>query len=303
VTLEKIHEPAKPMEKPVEKIGKVTVVGAVGKGGSVDLEKGMRLRKAIDSAGGAAKDADLAAVRVYHSNMTSTIVDLSKPERVLDAAHNIELVDGDSIEVPALPGKVDLPPADIEGQVINPGSYDAKEGLTLVGLITLAGKLTPLADVQKVQVQHAGKKEFEIVNLEERAKLGIPGDYYVKPGDHVFVPPVTDSVTVLGMVKKEGHYSFHPGERVSDFFEAGRDELAGATNDALVDLKGVELIRNGEKPRKLPLKEILKNPSHKDNVQLAAGDILYLPSKRQHTGGIMEKIQQFTPLATLFAVF
>lgn len=192
----------------------------------------------------------------------------------------------------------------IRGAVEKAGDFEVEDGLTLEGLIVLAGGLTQLADTQKIQLQRRGSETIETINLEERYRQGIRGKVAIDPGDEVFIPDVKDTVIVLGAIQKGGRFSIKPGQTtVADLLTSGRPELAGATNPSLVDLRGVELIRAGEKPRKIPVKELLKNPSSKENVVLANGDIIYLPGKKEKGGGILDTLGKITPLGFLFGSF
>ena len=142
-----VKEPMPPKEP--EKPGIVTVTGAVLKPGAVPFEKflktdkpdakpveqGLRVRRAIDLAGGPDKDADLTKVTILHPNLTSTIVNLSKPELVRDEAHNLLLKDGDSVEIARLPEK-SKQVVRIRGEVQKAGEYELGEsGMTLLDLI------------------------------------------------------------------------------------------------------------------------------------------------------------------------
>jgi len=304
-TLEKLHVEM-PIDKtpPTVKIGVVTITGAVVKPGPVDLEEGLRLKKAIDNAGGPTKDANLDEILIVHKNLTKTIVDLSKDDNVVNPDHNLTLQDGDSVSLKYLPLKDEAPPANIDGQVINPGSYPVKDGATLESLITQAGKLTLLADLERVQIQRAGEKDPQIVNLIDRQNMGLSGQVPIKPGDKVWIGKQKDTITILGMIPKAGPRAFKPGTTVRDFFQQGGEDLSAAMNPALVDLNNAELIRNGEeKSRKLPLKDILRKKDHPLNVALETGDVIYLPDKTSKSGGLLSKITQIAPLATLFAAF
>jgi len=302
-TLEKIHETKPLVEKPPSKvIGKVTVTGAVEKGGPLDLEQGLRLQKAIDLLGGAKKDANLEEVIVYHKNMTRTIVDLSKPENVLSPDHNLELQDGDSVKVGYLLSE--KASVSIGGQVVNQVQQEYKPGMTLDELIVLAGKLTTLADVEHVQIKHKDKEQIDTVNLVERESQGIPGRVTLQAGDEVFIPKVKDAVTVIGAVQRGGPRPIKPGMTVRDFFINTTDEIAGGGNPLFVDQNNAELIRPGESERrKLPLREILRKEKHPANVVLEPGDLIYLPAKRDKRGDILGKITGVASLASLFAAF
>src|SRR5205823_13349025 len=101
-------------------VPRVTVTGAVTKPGPVDLQEGLRVRKAVELAGGALKDADLTRVTIAHPDFTRTVVDLSREEKAADPERNRLLEDGDSVEVP-LKEKIKIT---VVGCVAKPGMLD-----------------------------------------------------------------------------------------------------------------------------------------------------------------------------------
>lgn len=302
VTLTKMAPPPPPPMKEPEKIGRVTIVGAVAKTGPLDLEQGLRVRKALDLAGGTAKDADLASITIIHRDLTRTTVDLSTPERVSDPAHNRVLQDGDSVEVKALPTvEKKTPMVRIRGQVQNPGQYELKPNMTLEDLIVGAGKLSPLADVEHVQFQSLGEA-VRTLNLVEQQKLGLKGKVFLKEGDEVFVPDQPDRVMVVGAVQNPGPRSLKPGQKLRDFLLDSGD--AAAFNPQQIDLGGAQIVRRGEKePIKVDLKAVMKSADAKDNVALSSGDLLFLPPKREKKKGPLDYLGGLGSIAFLFGLF
>lgn len=291
-----------PKEKPVL-LGKVTVVGAVGKTGALDLEPGLRVRKALDLMGGTTKGADLKNIVLHRADLTRITLNLSTEGQVANPAHNRLLEDGDSIEVPLLPEEAEGPPVRIDGEILTPGPYELKKAPTLQDLIAAAGKLTPLADVEHIQVQHRGQP-IETVNLAERYRLGLRGKVPLQPGDEVFVPRLENTVVLLGMVPKPGHRPMKPGQTIRQFFIEGTEEVAAGLNSAIVDLKGAQLLRPGKPERKVDLSAVLKREDHKDNVVLESGDVIFLPPKDfRQKRGVLDYIQQLGPLSFLFTAF
>ncbi len=284
------------------KAGQVTLVGAVAKSGPLALEPGLRVRKALDLAGGTLKDADLKNVVILHPDLTRTVVDLSTDQRVSDPAHNRTLKDGDSIEVKFL-AVVVARPVRIAGQVLNPGQYDLKAGMTVEDLVITAGKLSSLADVEKVELRRTGEAPRQI-NLVERQKLGLAGKVTLSEGDEIFIPEQRDRVILIGAVPRPGPHAIKPGTSLARFFLDGSPELAAALNPAVVDLGDVQLIRPGQKPVKINLARALKKPEDRDNVALQAGDVLFLPPRKTPRRDPLDYLAGgFGPLGLLFGLF
>lgn len=294
-----------PAEPPKgESAGKITIVGAVQRIGPMALEKDLRVRKALDLAGGTTPEADLTRIVILHQDLTRTVVDLSSGERVSDPAHNRLLQDGDSLEVPALPAeRKTVPLVRITGQVVNPGQYELKAGMALEDLIVTAGKLTSLADVERVQFQRAGKP-LRTLNLLAQQELGLVGAISLEAGDAFFVPRQKEVVIVVGAVAEPGPKKISEGQTVREFFLQGDKEVASLLNPSSVNLKTVQLVRRGEEPRQINLEQLVKKADHKDNLVLQSGDVLFLPPKKQEQrspSSALQYLQYLTPLGFLFA--
>ena len=297
VTPIRLTPPPKEPETPRQ----VTVVGAVVRSGPIELTPGLRVRKALDLAGGTHPQADLKNIIIIHRNLTKTIVDLSTIERVQDPEHNIFLQDGDSIEVRLLPGQQNAY-VRILGQVANPGRYEFRPGMTLEDLILMAGRLTILADVENLQLRRANQPVRSIDLIQQQQK-GFEGKVPLEPDDEVFVPECKDVVIVIGAVANPGRRRFVPGQTVRDFFVNGSPENAAAVNPAIVALNDVQLVRRGQAAVKLNLADVIRKPDHKDNVQLQNGDVLFLPPRLSNRRSVLDYLSQLGPLGWLIGVF
>jgi protein involved in polysaccharide export with SLBB domain len=297
---------------------KVTVAGGVVKPGAVDLETGLRVRKAIELVGGPMKDADLSQVAIVHKDLTRSIVNLSNRENVLDPAQNLLLKDGDSVDVPLTyePGY-----ASISGAVIKAAKYELRTGMTLEDLIVAAGKLAPLADIEHIQFSRKGKPS-ETINLAERQKQGLAGKILIQPGDEVSIPEMKDVLFLVGAIPNPGPQPLKPGQTVRDFFTG--DNLLGqsknltpdtqlttpnpgsasALDGRQVDLAHAQVIRHGQQAVTVNLKEVLKKPNAKQNMVLQTGDVIYLPPKdpNKKKSGLTGLMEMFQPLYYLFAL-
>jgi polysaccharide biosynthesis/export protein len=254
----------------------VTVTGAVKTPGPVpDARPELRAHQAIGLAGGALAEADLRSVTINHADLTRTVIDLSTAERLADPAHNQVLRDGDAIHVELLfrPGVVW-----IGGEVTNPASYELKAGMTLDDLILAAGKVTLVADLERIELLRAGEPRRQI-NLTAAREQGASGRVALAPGDAINVPRRADVVNVIGAIEHPGARPLTAGQTIQQFFTEGQPETLAALDDARVDLKGVQLIRRGEATRQVDLRAVLKNAKHKQNYELKSGDVLFLPSR------------------------
>lgn len=282
----------------------VTVVGAVGRTGPLEIEEGTRLRKALDLCGGASKEADLAQIVIFHKDFTRTIVDISTDKRLGDPAHNRALEEGDSVEVRALPPspQVVLNPVRISGQVLNPGQFELKQGMTLDDLIVAAGKLTPLADYEHIEL-HRAKQPVKYINLlTQRSQTG-QSTTLLEPGDEVNVTEFHNTILIVGAVQTPGPRPFTKGQKLRDFLLSSSD--LAIFNPSTVNLSGVQVIRKGQKDAtKIDLGSVLKRPGDKGNVVLESGDILFIPPKKDAANrGPLDFLSYLTPISFLFGRF
>jgi polysaccharide biosynthesis/export protein len=294
---------------PAPKIGKITVVGAVLRAGPIDLEEGLRARKALDLAGGTTKDADLGKVKIIHTDQSVNEVDLSRVERLSDPAQNRILRDGDSIEVPALPVIERVPGyVRIEGQVLVPGRYLLKpEIATLTDLIVVAGKLTLLADLGRIEYRKAGGQK-QSIDLFKQQDLGLDGQIPLEPGDEVFIHKYKDTVVLVGAIPNAGLHPVKPGQKLQDFIT--QPSVVAAANPAQSNLEDVRLMR-GQETIKVDLRDILGGKGKgrgrgkgktesKDDIVLQSGDVLYFPEKKEPgVPGITKFTQFLGPLGYL----
>jgi polysaccharide export outer membrane protein len=290
-----------PMEKPVEppKPGRITLVGAVGRSGPMDLETGLRLRKALDLAGGAGKEADLTRVAIIHPDLTRTIVDISTPERVSDPKSNLLLKDGDSVEVPVLPpAPVALAnPIRISGQVTNPGQFDLKQGMTLTDLLITAGRPTTLADLSHVELRRTGQPP-RIVNLLDQQNPGANAELKLEPADEIFIPDLKNTVMIIGAVQSPGARGVKAGVSIREFFL--EPQQAVTINPGNQNLDEVRVIRQGaKKPFTVDLDGVLKKPGRKDNISLQPGDVIFISPREVNQGGFMNTFGRWLPTTWL----
>jgi len=178
----------------------VGFTGEVGKPGQVLLPKGKHLLEGLALAEGLKITADSRNVRFQRRGEAAPrTLDLS---RVLekDAALNIELRDGDSIYVPALP----VYHIDVLGAVNKPDLLIRKEKIRLLDAVLAAGGFTEDANRRAVTLQRKGASEAEVFNLENLL-AGKDGNPLLDDGDSVTVPAYRKvSVKVFGSVAKPG---------------------------------------------------------------------------------------------------
>ena len=124
--------------------------------------------------------------------------------------------------------EIDSPRVSIEGEVLRPGNYPMSQGMTVSGLVSMAGGFTRSAyrdeadlsgyvvqNGQKVMVSHS------TVAVEKALDGDKSADVALNPGDAVSIrqlagwQDIGSSVTVMGEVEHAGSYAIELGERLS----------------------------------------------------------------------------------------
>jgi len=303
VALKEIYVPPPPPKMEV-KLPTIMVLGAVAKKGEISLPTPRPLRAILAEISPTEK-ADLSRIRVRYPDGSARNADFSKFGQSGQSADDVLVKGGEEIIVLERPVE---PPKEtnyvrIVGQVANPTQYELKPQMTLEDLILAAGKLTPLADVKHVQLHRKGEP-VQIINLVDQVRLGVKGLIRLQAGDEVAIPEQRNTVFLLGAVANPGPQALEPGQTVRDFFLSSGSASAAALNPTSVDLRKVELIRQGQPTRNLDLRAILKDPRNKENLALESGDVVFLPPKAQsRPGGVLNFLQQLGPLGFLFGMF
>ena len=246
---------------------RITVIGAVGKAGPLEMEDGLRVHRAIALAGGPMPIADLRRVTIVHRDLSKEVVDLSDPEAAADPDRNPLLQEGDSVEVPARP----MLNVTVVGGVPKPGPLQlTDEGMRLSHALGLAGGPQRDADVRKVVITHRDGKQTPV-------DLTAPGatERVLQDGDTVEVPFLSRPgfVSVRGQVAKPGTFEMQPGWTLEDVV------AAGGNGTVIADLSRVELHRGGTK-QVIDLETRLRQGKG-EKIALEPGDEVIVPRHEQ----------------------
>jgi protein involved in polysaccharide export with SLBB domain len=283
-------------------LAQVTVGGAVMRPGSFDLTPDLRVRRAVDLAGGLKDGADLGRIQIIHKDLTSTTVDLDDEEKLTDEMANRMLKDGDSIYVPL---KFKQGIVSITGAVDKPGSFELKSGWSLDDLLGAADKPKAVANLERVQLKRAGR----VQELNLRAIRRGEGDaqrLMLEPGDEVHIPEYDKRIMLFAPGQEISVLPLREdGTTIADFFRETED--LSALDPQKADLAGVRLWRSGQKKEtKVNLARALGDPGHAQNVALQHGDVLVVYA-RDTRDKSMDWIRTLGPLGifanVLFRLF
>lgn len=307
---------------------RVDVEGAVTRPGIYELKDGEDLRFVIGAAGGLRPDAQLRDITVFRllpagdrgpgAAPRAAISVALMPRIAADSAGDpppnagssvaipqLALASGDSVVVDSLPPLEGTYFVSIAGMVQKPGSYPWREGMTLRGLLTLAGGPTVGADLRTAELARmpADRSQGQLattirvqldssylMNRDARGRyVGPPGPSFppagtakpvpLEPFDQVlilkqpeFEPQRTAEIT--GEVKYPGAYALtSKSERLSDLVRRAGGMLATAYPE------GAQFIRamDGAGRVNVDVATAVKSPHSDDDIVLQPGDSINVP--------------------------
>ena len=168
--------------------------------------------------------------------------------------------------------EIDPPSVSIEGEVLRPGTYPMSQGMTVAGLVSMAGGFTRSAyrdeaglssyvvqNGQKVLVNHSN------VAIEKALEGDKSADVALKPGDVVSIrqlagwQDIGSSVTISGEVEHAGSYAIEPGERLSSVLKRAGGFREDAYPPAAV-LERVQVRLLAEQARQQMIQQIESTP-------------------------------------------
>jgi len=163
----------------------------------------------------------------------------------------------------------------VNGEVLKPGMYPLKPGLTVLEAISLAGGFTDFAARNSIKIMRHEDKEDKTI-IVEAGRISESGnksqDVPLKPGDIVVVE--YNTITVSGEVMKPDMYPLKPGLTVLEAIS-----LAGGFTD-FAARNSVKIIRseNGtDKNIVVQAENISKKGNKSKDVQLKDRDIIFVP--------------------------
>lgn len=166
----------------------------------------------------------------------------------------------------------------VMGEVRSPGSYQYRQNMKVLDLITLAGGFTSFAGTKRVKIYRGEKekKEVILVDMDEIMKSGDTSkDYVLVSGDIVEVPRQPKTISVVGAVNNPGNFEWYEGISLLEAVSLAR----GHTDTA--SLSSVKIFRGEDKKQTMLVVNLGKvlNGDLKDNMVLEPGDIIVVPRK------------------------
>lgn len=260
----------------------VAVSGEVKSPGIYPVPFDSRLAEALAAGGGAGPEADLSRISLVRSGDKPQVMDFKRFLEQGDETQNPLLSSGDHVIVALLK----QPPnaCQVLGQVVRPGAYEITGTVTPWDLVAKAGGFLPGANLQQAVLRPAGG-QAQVIDLAAlltpQAMASAP---ILNPGDTLVIPGFTTQVYVLGGVKTPGPYFVQSGARLLDAIAVA----GGVTEFAQLDQ--AFLLRtpagSGQAVRvPVDLRKLVMEGDFRSNIEVKAGDALFVPVRTPRTGG------------------
>ena len=207
---------------------RVFVIGEVVTPGSYTLSSLATVYNALFAAGGPSKRGTMRNIQLIRNGKVIRTIDLYDFLLKGDKSQDQRLQSGDTIFGPIIG-----PVVGIAGNVMRPAIYEIQDKMTLGELFDLAGGVTPIGYLQRVQIERIVAHEKRIVEDFDLAQYAREGDFpklkiILQDRDLVKVFPIlptTQEVVYLeGHVRRPGGYEFKEGMKLLDLIPSF-DEL------------------------------------------------------------------------------
>lgn len=166
---------------------KVYVTGEVNRPGVYEFIRGNRIMEAVSYAGGYTEMAFLEEATITHKDSKESLpIDLWKLFHDGDLTNNIELQDGDTINIPENTKNW----INVMGEVMRPTRYRWTDNSRVLDAITGAGGPTDRASLKNTFVIRGDPQSAERikVNLDDFMKKGdVTQNIALLPGDFIYV--------------------------------------------------------------------------------------------------------------------
>jgi protein involved in polysaccharide export with SLBB domain len=238
---------------------RVTIDGAVWRGGEFELTEGMTLSDLITEAEGLRPDAFRSRGLINRLNDDYSLEQISfNVSEVIEnpEVHDVRLHREDQVLIRSIHELEDEQSVEISGAVRQPGEYNFRQSMTLEDLILKADGFTDAASEARIEVsrrilgeaapEQRGEQLAEIFTFDVPRNLELAEQdrlFQLQPFDHVYIHrrpnyQVQQKVSIEGEVMYPGTYTIrNRNERISDLIE----RAGGLTNEAYVN--GARLVR------------------------------------------------------------
>lgn len=105
------------------------------------------------------------------------------------------------------------------GEAYQPGSYSVSSLSTMTNAILVSGGITEIGSLRNVQLKRKGELVTTLDLYDLLLKGDTSSDTTLMPGDVIYIPPVGDTVSIKGGVKRPAIYEINNESQLSDVLQ------------------------------------------------------------------------------------
>ncbi len=171
--------------------------------------------------------------------------------------------------------------ASVGGAVQRPGTYQIRQGDTLITLLNQGGgPIVDASDLRRATLRHANANEYiplDIYALLNRGDLS--QNYVLQDGDELNIPTEGNNrIIVLGSVQAPASYPYHEPMTLADAISLARGEVPYKSRFSRVLITRPKVGQPGQYVRIVAdFTRFIKSGDQQQNLVLQPGDIIFVP--------------------------
>jgi protein involved in polysaccharide export with SLBB domain len=159
------------------------------------------------------------------------------------------------------------------GEAKKPGSYNVSGLSTMTNALLVSGGVKPIGSLRNIQLKRNGRLVSTLDLYDLLLHGDTSADRQLMAGDVIFIPPIGETVSVYGAVRRPAIYELKTEKTVAQIVELS----GGLEADADGKLTQLERI---EASRVRDMINVNLASDEGRNTQLASGDLLHIPAIR-----------------------
>lgn len=159
----------------------------------------------------------------------------------------------------------------ILGEAHKPGSYTVSSLSTITNALFVSGGINSIGSLRGIQLKRKGRVVGRLDLYDLLLKGDTSKDLRLQPGDVIFIPPISDTVTVNGEVKRPAIYELKNEKSMQSVIAMA----GGFTSTAYPQFSRLERVSNKGSRTLIDLD--LTSSSHHNSTP-KSGDIIHVPS-------------------------
>ena len=272
---------------------KISIKGAVYRPGNYEFTSGMKLLDLVLMAEGIKEDAYLNWVMLTRESENlmkeGKGINLKLALENPNSSHNIELKKGDELIISSVFEMQEKQTIEINGEVLNPGSFSYIKKMSLLDAVQLAGGFRESAS-NIIEVSRLKNQEVEIFRFIYSKNKVDSINMELKPFDMISVRKNLDynvmkTLTLKGEFKYPGEYSIiKDNERISDVIKRCEGLTNKSNSNSMRIERKIKIIEKDDSLDReekeeliivpIEYKKVVRNNKSKANVIVRDGDFV-----------------------------